>query len=137
MFNLLKSRPSSPKNTRQAPTAPVTAPKVAAPTNGYPSQQQQSQNQMNYSQYQPNLSLNNSSIQMNITPANLMSAFQTATNLTNTFNSIKDKVQPPNRPAPMPNSAQSNLPNPMIPTRLIGSQPPAIPKRPTQNAPFN
>lgn len=69
-----------------------------------------------------------------------MSAFQTATNLTNTFNSIKDKVQPPSRPAPMPNNTpQAGFSNPLVPSRLIGSQPPAIPKRPTQSAqaPFN
>jgi len=58
-----------------------------------------------------------SGINLNITPGNLISAFQTATNLTNTFNSIKDKVQPPSRPAPMPNNAsQNSLPNPLIPS---------------------
>jgi hypothetical protein len=71
---------------------------------------------MNYNQNQSQQ--NTPSLNLNITPGNLISAFQTATNLSNTFNSIKDKVQPPSRPAPVPttNAAQNNLQNPLIPS---------------------
>ena len=131
------SRPSSPKNTRQAPAAPQASSKQAAPS-GFPVQQQATSqmnynqpapSQMNYNQPAPSqMNYNNqnqappqqptqSGLNLNITPGNLITAFQTATSLTNTFNSIKDKVQPPSRPAPMPNNAsQNSLPNPLIPS---------------------
>ena len=117
-FKNLKSRPASPNNARRAPTAPSAASKPVAPASGFQQQQQQQPqpSQMNYNQNQSQQ--NTPSLNLNITPGNLISAFQTATNLSNTFNSIKDKVQPPSRPAPVPttNAAQNNLQNPLIPS---------------------
>ena len=53
------------------------------------------------------------SIAMNLNPSNLISAFNTATSLSNTYNNIKSKFDPPSRPAPAPTNV--NLPNPLIP----------------------
>ena len=71
---------------------------------------------MNYNQA-PTVNSNQSSgLSLNINPSNLINAFQTATTLSNTFNSIKDKVQPPSRPAPSP---QNNMQNPLIPAYVF------------------
>jgi len=131
----IMNRPSSPKNPRQAPSAPKPAPQAP-----YQYQQQQQQQYQAPQQQQPQMTLNHNSnqpsISVNLTPANLISAFNTATSFSNTYNNIKDKINPPSRPAPIP-ATGANLPNPLIPQRL-GNQPPQIPKRPNATpSPFN
>lgn len=135
----IMARPASPKNPRQAPPAPKPAPPApSAYQNQYqqPPQQQPAQQQQ---QFSVNNNSGQPSMSMNISPSNLISAFNTATSLSNTYNNIKSKFDPPSRPAPAPAPANANLPNPLIPQRL-GNAPPVIPKRPTQNAaqsPYN
>lgn len=133
----IMARPASPKNPRQAPPAPKPAPPVPG------AYQQQFHQQPPQQQQNPQFAINNNSgqpsLSMNITPSNLISAFNNATSLSNTYNNIKSKFDPPSRPAPAPAAGNANLPNPLIPQRL-GNAPPAIPKRPTSNAspaPFN
>lgn len=115
-------RPASPKNPRQAPPAPKPAPPAPG---GYGQQQQQYGQQ--YAQPAPQQQQNapfgissqngQPTMSMNLNPSNLISAFNTATSLSNTYNNIKSKFDtnpnPPARPAPVPSNA--NLPNPLIP----------------------
>jgi len=115
----IMNRPASPKNPRQAPPAPKPAPQQ------YQQQYQQQQQQQQQNASQPTMS-------MNLNPSNLISAFNTATSLSNTYNNIKSKFDPPARPAPAPAAGNANLPNPLIPQRLSNA-PPVIPKRPAQN----
>lgn len=138
----MMNRPASPKNPRHAPPAP----KPAAPApyqqqqQYQPQQQYQQPPQQQYQQPPPQQQQQqaNNNQGINISPSNLISAFNTATSLSNTYNNIKSKFDPPSRPAPAPAAnSNANLPNPLVPQRL-GNAPPVIPKRPTQNpSPFN
>lgn len=63
----------------------------------------------------------NSGFSFNVNPSNLASAFSAGLSLMNNVNNIKDKFNPPNRPAPIPasqpvvNQQGGSLPNPLIP----------------------
>ncbi len=61
-----------------------------------------------------NNNMSQPSVSVNLTPANLISAFNTATSFASTYNNLKEKINPPSRPAPMP-SGSNGLPNPLIP----------------------
>lgn len=131
-------RPASPKIPRQAPQAPNgrPAPPAPAPVPIAATVYQPSQPTPPPAQNQPSVGFN-----FNITPSNIMSTLSTAASVMNNFGNLKlnksdssANAVPPNRPAPVPNQS-ATLPNPLIPQRVLGQQPPAIPKRPTSQFP--
>ena len=104
--------------TRQAPQAPMSnqmsnynsQPKPApqAPVSNYSNQPMQpNPSQMN------NQNQNNPGMTFTITPQNFMSAMSTAASIANGIGTLKSKLEPPGRPAPVPAGNQTN--NPPIP----------------------
>jgi hypothetical protein len=77
--------------------------------------QSQNMNQMNQmNQMQNQTPTNNNSFNFSINPSQMLQGLNAMTSLVNTANSIKSKLDPPNRPAPVPNQ-NTALPNPLIP----------------------
>jgi hypothetical protein len=66
-------------------------------------------------QQTPPVTMNSNGFQFNVTPQNMMSAFNAASNVMTNLNKfgVGAKAEPPSRPAPVPGAP--NGANPMVP----------------------